>query len=281
MDIWKVVCNGCQAVLEEGAGSWQVEAPRPQAPCLTCGSLDRGLIAGWEENPSERQRQMIAAVPRTVPDTAEEEEEELSFHFLLQYDGGSFNERVWREEGERLPGADDIRYREARADKLAHIAKARLERELGEAAPGSRWRAPLTGPDGGRGPGGDVVELITPIFHAAAAIADFVAVYWVLSEGRKRLKRLAGGREPLANEGSAIVFAAQPVFELTGSTDLTFAFSTPMLGRHPGKWAPDEGFTVGFRGEDAMWVVALNVYGDVLGVTELPVPGSLPARWDM
>jgi hypothetical protein len=181
-----------------------------------------------------------------------------------------------------MPGADDIRYEEVRNRRLAHAYKVAVERELESVTPGTKWRAPAPSPDmdGGGGPGGDVVELVKPIFDAAATIADFLQVAWAMNEGRKLLKRLGSGREPLPNKHSAIVFAAQAIFDRTEVTDLTFAFSTTMLSRRTGRWVSPEGFTVGFRGPETLWLVAVNVYGGVLGITELPVPGTLPSAWD-
>lgn len=281
MEIWRVICNGCQVILEEGTGYWEVDSPRPQSPCPQCGSLDQGLMSTWEDNPTEQQRQMVPGTRRARARAADDEdEEEPSFRFLLRYDSGAFSRLVWQQESERLPGAGDIRYREARAEKLGQAYKEALERELEAATPGTKWRAPATNPEGGRGPGGDAVELIKPIFDAAATIAQFLQVVWALNEGQKLLKKLGNGREPLPNEDSAIPKAAEAVYERTALTNLSFAFTTTILSSNAGHHAPVEGFAVGFRGPETLWVVALDLYGEVLGVTSLPIADNLPHRWD-
>ena len=96
----------------------------------------------------------------------------------------------------------------------------------------------------------------------------------------KRLTFWHDGEFVRVVEHSAIVFAAQAIFDRTEVTDLTVAFSTTMLGRPTGRWVSPEGFTVGFRGPETLWLVSVNVYGGVLGITELPVRGTLPSAWD-
>ena len=278
MMIWKVPCGGCGAILDEGTGYSGVDRPRPRLPCPACGSLESGgLSESWEENPTETQRQMVPnpMPPRRVWD---DDEDEPDLPIRLYYDGMPFAEGVWRAEGDRLGGADDVRYHTARAEALGRAYKAAVERELETVTPGVQWRAQEKNPEGGGGPAEDVVELVV---SNLGPIADILQALWALNEGRKWLERRANGHKPHVNDGSAMVFAAQEVFERTGADDLTFSFVAPMRQRHSEHWGPDEGFMVGFRAPESVWVAAVDVHGKVLGVTELGVPGGLSTRWDV
>jgi len=199
----------------------------------------------------------------------DDEEEESEYRFLLHFDG-------------RGSGAET------------------LQRGLEAAVPGSHWRVQQVpgGSDdetkqasgGGGGPVGDIVELVRPVLDTGS-IADWFTIGLVLKAAYdhfiERLGRDDQRREPLPNEHSAIAFAAQALSKRARSTNPAPAFVTTMRSRHADQpsgheahWGAADGFVVGFRSPEMLWVVALDVHCMILGVTKLRLPAVLSGRWD-
>jgi hypothetical protein len=108
-------------------------------------------------------------------------------------------------------------------------------------------------------------------------IVDLAALYVVLRELREKAREVTGN-DVLISDGFAIVVASDAVYAATGDEDLVLSFATNAATYTPdrGDFDPiSDGWMIGFRGPDKLYVAHVNSKGHV-ALVDHPIPVSWP-----
>jgi hypothetical protein len=119
-----------------------------------------------------------------------------------------------------------------------------------------------------------VVQLLGWALAGMATIVVLVDFADVLHRIIRRAKELSEN-DVAISDGAAVILGAEAIFEKTGNRDLALAFVTPLndyLPRLGEMDSPDDGWLVGFRSPDSVYVAHVDRYGEAsVADTAIPV----------
>lgn len=225
--------------------------------------------------------QPLAVREAPPPDDRADEDAEYDrdwgrFNVGLSYDGDNIRDRLLRDQPVLAERRDP---RERGWTGLAKAYARFVEAELNEAAPGE-WRAPeSSGITGGTGPGGggDTVRLVIDLVNSAAAtIALWYTVGVAVDAAKKRLRALSRSN-PVITDGAAIALAARHLADTKGEKDLYWSSVEERRFAQDGYLGTDA-YLVAFRSETALWIVTVDLLGNVLSVAQADAPAATMVR---
>jgi hypothetical protein len=211
--------------------------------------------------------------------------------FSLTYQSYEMAHPVWREyEKENpqpvVPGGlsrqDELPDEWDQLDRWEEAAgvayKHELERALESYTGYKGWVSRPVRPGEAAGPGGEELWFILVPTAIAGGIVTWVTIAGYMWKGYQYLKERS--RQPVEiSDGVAWLNASRAVFEATGNTALSFAFSTPLNPHPPEEDGEPDGYLVGFRSDDRLWTVPVSLQGEILGIAEQDLRSDLPTWW--